>query len=147
MRIIIFLLLLISSAALATLEFTNIARLQNLSLINTLEKHLVEEYRSKTAKDFNQSLDSGSFGQILDRAADMVTTRVTLIATRKSQGINLNNGPVTVIIQARYLVENSSEEPLEKEQYLVFKSDNQQEWTYAGSATLEDFYLNFVRVY
>ncbi len=147
MRILIFLLLLITSSALAMLEFTNVARLQNLSLINTLEQHLVEQYRSKTAKDFNQSLDSGSFGQILDKAADMVTTRVTLISARKSQGINLNNGPVTVIIQARYLVENSSEEPLESEQYLVFKSDDQQEWTYAGTASMEDFYLNFVRVY
>lgn len=147
MRILVFLILLIASSALATLEFTNVARLQNLSLINALELHLVEQYRSKTAKDFNQSLDSGSFGQILDRAADMVTTRVTLISARKSQGINLNNGPITVIIQSRYLVENSSEEPLESEQYLVFKSDNQQDWTYAGNAKMEDFYLNFVRVY
>ena len=147
MRILVFLLLLIASSALATLEFSNIARLQNLSLINTLQQHLVDQYRTKTAKDFNQSLDSGSFGQIIDRAADLVTTRVTLISARKSQGINLNNGPVTVIIQARYLVENSSEEPLENEQFLVFKSDNQQDWTFAGNAELEDFYLNFVRVY
>ncbi len=146
MRFLLFLFTLVI-AALSVLEFTPLTHLNNHYLLKSLDQQLTNEYRKKTSNDFNIALDKHSLGQIFNKVADMVTTRVTLISTRKSAGIPLGRKKNKVIIHTRFLVENASEEPLEAERYMIFTSNDNTEWRYVGESNATDFYTNFVKFY
>ena len=145
MRMILSLLVLVS-LVLGILQFSGIDKLQNPQLIRQLQVHLQDEYRDQSAHRFNQSLEKDSLGKILHRAADLFTTSITLVDTRQSQSILQGGSPDSVIIFARFLVENSSEEPLEVSRYLRFKRVPQNSWIYQGDASVLDFYLKFLPV-
>ena len=146
MRFILFLFSL-AIVALATLEFSPLTHLNNHYLLKTVNHQLVSEYRKKTSSDFNIALDNESLGQIFNKVADMVTTRVTLVSSRKSSGIPLGRTKNKVIVHTRFLVENASEEPLESERYMIFTSNDDVNWRYVGESSMQDFYLNLVKVY
>lgn len=146
MRMLLFLSALVI-AALAALEFTALTQLNNHYLLKTVDQQLVSEYRTKTSNDFNMALNNESLGQIINKVADMVTTRVTLISSRKSSGIPLGRKDNKVIVHTRFLVENASEEPLESERYMIFTSNDDINWRYGGESSARDFYLNLVKVY
>jgi len=142
MRFILLILFLII-IAFGSLLLSGFTDIRNPQLIQALQSQLLVEYREKSADKFNQSLEEESLGRIFNRAADIFTTTVTLITTRKSQQISLGT-PTDVIIHARFFVENSSEEPLEDETYLRFNLNQNHDWIYTGPATANDFYLNFL---
>lgn len=144
-----FLLLLFTLviAALAALEFTPLTHLNNHYLLKAVNQQLVSEYRQKTSGDFNTALKNESLGQIFNKVADMVTTRVTLVSSRKSSGIPLARKKNKVIVHTRFLVENASEEPLESERYMIFTSNDDVNWRYVGESSPQDFYLNLVKIY
>jgi len=146
MRFLLFLFTLVI-AALAALEFTPLTHLSNHYLLKTVNEQLVSEYRKKTSGDFNNALQNESLGQIFNKVADMVTTRVTLVSSRKSSGIPLGRKKNKVIVHTRFLVENVSEEPLESERYMIFTSNDDVNWRYVGESSPQDFYLNLVTVY
>ena len=116
------------------------------ALINQVHANLIEEFREKSADQFNKSLENESFGKILNRAAGIFTTNVTLVNTSKSRGLKLSPGPLKVVVHARFLVESSSEEPLETERYLNFSHMEDKSWIYTGRATRRDYYLNFLAI-
>lgn len=142
MRFILLILLLIV-IALSTLLFSGYTEIRNPQLVKALQSQLLVEYREQSADKFNRSLEEESLGRIFNRAADIFTTSITLISTQKSQQISLGT-PASVIIHARFFVENSSEEPLEAERYLRFTLTQNHDWLYAGPASVNDFYLNFL---
>lgn len=146
MRILLFLFTL-AIAALAALEFTPLTHLNNHYLLKSVDQQLVSEYRKKTSDEFNIALDKESLGKIFNKVADMVTTRVTLISSRKSSGIPLGRKKNKVIVHTRFLVENASEEPLESERYMIFTSNDNVNWRYVGESNAQNFYLNLVKVY
>jgi len=146
MRFLLFLSSL-AIAALAALEFTPLTHLNNHYLLKSVDQQLVSEYRKKTSDDFNTALNNESLGKIFNKVADMVTTRVTLISSRKSSGIPFGRTKNKVIVHTRFLVENASEEPLESERYMIFTSNDNVNWRYVGESSMQDFYLNLVKVY
>ena len=146
MRFLLFLFTLVI-AALASLEFTSLTHLNNHYLLKSVEQQLVSEYRQKTSENLNMSLSNESLGQIFNKVADMVTTRVTLVSSRKSSGIPLGRKKNKVIVHTRFLVENASEEPLESERYMIFTSPDDINWRYVGESSTQDFYLNLVKIY
>ena len=146
MRFLLFLFTLII-AAFAALEFSPLTHLNNHYLLKSLDQQLVSEYRKKNSNDFNIALNNQSLGQIFNKVADIVTTRVTLISTRKSAGIPLGRKKNKVIVHTRFLVENASEEPLESERYMIFTSSDNTDWRYVGESNASDFYLNLVKFY
>lgn len=139
----ILLILLIIAIALSTLLFSGYTDIRNPQLVKAIQSQLLVEYREQSADKFNRSLEEESLGRIFNRAADIFTTSVTLISTRKSQKISLGT-PTSVIIHARFFVENSSEEPLEAESYLRFTLNQDHDWIFDGPASANDFYLNFL---
>jgi len=134
-------------ASLAALEFTPLTHLNNHYLLNSVNQQLVSEYRKKTSDDFNIALNNESLGQIFNKVTDMVTTRVTLVSSRKSSGIPFGRTKNKVIVHTRFLVENASEEPLASERYMIFTSNDNVNWRYVGESTISDFYLNLVKIY
>ncbi|NNJ91796.1 MAG: hypothetical protein HKP55_08985 [Gammaproteobacteria bacterium] len=146
MRFLLFLFTLVT-AALATLEFTPLTHLNNHYLLKSVDQQLVSEYRDKTSNEFSITLNNESLGQIFNKVADMVTTRVTLVSSRKSSGIPLGRKKNKVIVHTRFLVENISEEPLESERYMIFTSNDDVNWRYVGESSAQDFYLNLVKIY
>lgn len=148
MRMLLIILLLPANILFGMIEFGQYTRLGDATLIDALRHHLSSEYREKTADDFDRALSRESLGTILNRAADLITTRITLVATRQSSGVNLSgNSPGEVIVHARYLVENTSEEPFANERYLRFTRSETMPWQFAGDATRGDFYLNLMKIY
>ena len=145
MRLLLVIFIL-STLLLSILQFSGITDLKNPQLIRLTQSQLLEEYREKSADRFNRSIEKEPLGKILHRAADLFTTTLTLVSTRKSQPIYFKNRPARVIIHARFLVENSSEEPLEDERYMVFSLDLNDDWAYIGNTTRQDFYLNFLGI-
>ena len=145
MRLVLLLFILVS-LVLGMLQFAGIDKLENPQLIHQLQIHLQDEYRDQSAQRFNQSLEKDSLGKILHRAADLFTTNITLVDTRQSQSVLQSGSPDSVIIFARFLVENSSEEPLEVSRYLRFKRVLDNSWVYQGDASTLDFYLKFLPV-
>ena len=145
MRLLLTLFILIS-LLLGVLQFSGIDKLENPHLIAQLRFHLLEEYREQSADRFNQSLEKESLGRIINRAADIFTTNIILVDTRQSQAISLNSSPDSVIIYVRFLVESSSEEPLEVSRYLKFRKIQGNNWVYQGDASVMDFYLKFLPV-
>lgn len=146
MRFILFILLLLISAALGTLQFSDFAQLRDPALIQQVQLQLLEEFREKSTDQFNQSLEKEPIGKILHRAADIFTTRVTLVDTSKSQRFRMGNPPGPIIVYARFLVENSSDEPLETERYLHFRHHPESGWTYYGLTTSREYYKNFLTI-
>ena len=145
MRILLFLFTLIIMA-LATLQFSSFTQLNDPELIKHVQSYLLDEYREKSADQFNQSLENDSFGKILNRAADIFTTRVTMLNTSKSRGLKLKPGPLKGVVHVRFLVENSSEEPLETERYMNFLRLEDKSWAYTGPTSRRDYYLNFLSI-
>lgn len=143
---LISLLLFLSVLILSVLQFSSIAELQDIQLIQSLETQLLDEYREKSADKLNQSFESDSLGKILHRAADIFTTRITLVSTRKSQSLFPGNTPPVIIIYARFLVENTSEEPLQASRYLRFSPLPDGNWQYTGDSEATDFYLNYLKI-
>jgi hypothetical protein len=146
MRFLLFLSTL-AIVALAALEFSPLTHLNNHYLLKSVDQQLVTEYRNKTSNDFNIALNNESLGQIFNKVADMVTTRVTLVSSRKSSGIPVGRKKHKVIVHTRFLVENVSEEPLESERYMIFTSNDDVNWRYVGESSAQDFYLNLVKIY
>jgi hypothetical protein len=146
MRFLLFLFTLVI-AVLAMLEFSPLTHLNNHYLLKSVDQQLVSEYRKKTSDDFNIALNRESLGQIINKVADMVTTRITLISSRKSSGIPVGRSKSKVIVHTRFLVENASEEPLEAERFMIFTSNDKVNWRYVGESNLPDFYLNLVKFY
>lgn len=146
MRFLLFVSALIISA-LAILEFTPLTHLNNHYLLQSIDRQLVSEYRQKTSDDFDIALNKQALEQIINTVTDLVTTRVTLISTRKSSGIPVGRIKNKVIVHTRYLVQNASEEPLQAERYMIFTSNDDENWRYVGESNILDFYLNLVKVY
>lgn len=146
MRFLLFIFTLLT-AAFAALEFTPLTHLNNHYLLKSLNQQLISEYRKKSTDNFNIDLSKDSLGKIFNKVADMVTTEVTLVSTRKSSGIPLGRKKNKVILHTRYLVENVSEEPLESERYMIFTSNDDVNWRYVGESNATDFYLNLVKIY
>jgi len=144
MRILLLLITLIA-ISLATLQFSGITDLDDPKLIREVQSQLLEEYREQSASSFSESLKNDSLGKIINQAANLITTQVTLFSTQQSQSLfsDMVRNPVT-IVHAQYLVENSSEEPLEDQSYLKFSKQNFNNWTYVGKSNATEFYLNFL---
>lgn len=144
-RFLLFVFILLT-VALATLQFSRIARLEDPALVQLIQDQLLDEFRELSADKFNQSLEKDSFGKILNRAADIFTTRITLLDTAQSRGIKLNPGSRNTVIYTRFLVENSSEEPIEVERYMRYSQLPDGTWEYMGLSDLTDYYINFLTI-
>ena len=147
MRTLLIVILSVAVLLLSLMQFTSLTRVDDFRLVKAIQSELASQYRKETAQNFNQSLDTESLGRIFNRMADLVTTQVTLITTSKSQGINLHSPTPRVIVKAHYVVENTSEEPLESSRYLKFSTDTAGEWVYDGTATESEFYLHLFSIY
>jgi hypothetical protein len=145
MRLLLFIFLIII-LLLGSLQFSGITELRELGLIRQVQQQLLEEHRERSTDQFNKSLEQDTLGKILHRAADIFTTSITLVSTRMSQGILAGARKAPVIVYARYLVENSSEEPLQAEKYMRFNYQQDQGWIYTGNATARDYYKNFFSI-
>lgn len=143
MRALLTLFLLLSVVILSMLQFSSIAQLNDPRLISQLQTQLLEKHVEQSADNFNRSLSTETLGKILHRAADLITTRVTLLNTQKSHNLINPDTEKLTIVHARYLIENTSEEPLEETGYLAFSQDAENNWIYRGQSNAQDFYLNF----
>jgi len=143
MRLLVF-LLTVAVLVLGTLQFSGLTELDDPALVRQVQAQLASEYREKSADNFNLSLENESLAKILHRAADLVTTNITLVSTQLSQGIIPGKGGTNVIVDASFLVENSSENPVKQQRYLKFTRFNTEGWQFTGYASGKNFYMNFL---
>lgn len=135
---------LLACAALATLQFSERYQLQDPQLASLIHSLLLEDYRDQSADQFSQSLENESLGRILHRAADVFTTRVMLLDTTVSRGLELQPGPREQIVHVRFLVQKSSEAPLQSTRYLRFSRSSDNQWLFTGSASAVDYWRKFL---
>ena len=144
MRILLAFLLVISISAVGYLEFSSISDMDDLSLVGAVNEHLLEVNREQSAASFNQSLENESFGNILNRAADLLTTRVAIISMRKSEAIWARQSNRNVIVDVSYALEKTSSDTQQLQNYLLFTSVGPNQWVYRHNSSKTDFYLNYL---
>ncbi|MGD2117499.1 MAG: hypothetical protein PVG66_04010 [Chromatiales bacterium] len=144
MRIFTFLLVILLAAFIGVEHFA-LRDLDNAELIHQTHEQILSDLRQQSMDSLNKSIENDSLGKIVSRAANVLTTDITLIGLKSSQSLLQQQQAPETIIQARFLVENSNEQASVQQRYLRFQQDAKQQWIFAGDTTIKDFYMNLLR--
>lgn len=144
MKLIFTLVLLLALGTVSYLHFSDIRQVKDPSLVKAVNQHLLETHREDLAQSFNRSLENESFGKILNRAADLIATSITIVTMEKSQLPVSSQLSPNIIVQVSYFVEKTSEPAEWHRDFLKFTLTGPDQWTYRHNSTEADYYLNFL---
>ncbi len=144
MRIILGTIFILTAVLAGYLQFSGVRIIDNPALAQTVNEHLLEVHREDLANSLNQSLEKESFGNIISRAADLITTQITTVFLEKSQLLASQQGNANVIVHVVYFVEKTSGDPQRYEAWLKFTRTGDNQWAYRYNSTRVDFYLNYL---
>ena len=144
MKVAISTLVILIIALFSYVQFSGIRDIKDPGLANTVRTHLLDEHREHATTRLNQSLEQAAIGNLINNAADLLTTRISVLKMEKSQIIASGNNASNVIVHVIYFLENTSETAQKYEAYLKLSQTASQDWIYHHRSTAVDFYLNFV---
>jgi hypothetical protein len=144
MKLIFTLALMLALSSVSYLHFSDIRQIKDPSLVKAVNEHLLETHREDLAQSFNRSLENESFGRILNRAADLIATSISIISMEKSQLPVSSQLNPNVIVQVSYFVAKTSEPAELQHVFLKFTLTGPGQWTYRHNSTEADYYLNFL---
>ncbi len=144
MRILLAIIFILALSVVSYLQFSDITKVKDATLVDAVTQHLIKSHRQNSAESFNQSLETESFGQILNRAADLLTTKVNIVQMKKSEALLGNPINRHVIIDVSYFLEQTSAEPDNRQAFLTFTAVGKERWIYRHNSTELDFYLNYL---